>query len=149
VAGPDPRRLQRDYYTHWVTDRIRFSDTDQVGHVNNLALAAYVETGRLYHSRDVLQPLLDGEGGFILARVEIDFVSELHFGGQVDVGTRVVRMGRSSLTVGTGVFGPDGRCAVVADSIVAHLGPHGTAPLPDDLRARIGALLPEASSSLS
>lgn len=146
MAGPRPERRQRDFYTHWITDRIRFSDTDQVGHVNNLALAAYVETGRLYHSLEVLQPLLGAGHGFILARVEIDYLAELHFGGQVDVGTRVVQLGRSSLTVGTAVFGPDRGCAVVADSIVAHLGPQGPSPFPADLRRRLQGQLPPAAA---
>lgn len=146
MAGPHRRRRRRDFYTHWITDRIRFSDTDQVGHVNNLAVAAYVETGRLYHSAEVLQPLLDDGDGFILARVEIDYLAELRFGGQVDIGTRLVRLGGSSLTVGSAVFGPDGRCVAVADSIVAHLGPNGPTPFSAAVRRRLeGHLPPDAS----
>ena len=36
----------RASFSHWTPVSIRFSDQDPLGHVNNVALAAYVEAGR-------------------------------------------------------------------------------------------------------
>jgi acyl-CoA thioester hydrolase len=37
---------QRGSFTHWCSEHVRWSNTDLVGHVNNLSFAAYCETGR-------------------------------------------------------------------------------------------------------
>ena len=37
---------QRSTYSYWLTENIRWSDTDLVGHVNNLSFSTYYETGR-------------------------------------------------------------------------------------------------------
>ena len=40
----DKRLQDRSIYPHWCTDTVRFSDQDAAGHVNNVALCAYLET---------------------------------------------------------------------------------------------------------
>jgi len=48
------RRLQdRSIYPHWCTDTVRFSDQDAAGHINNVALCAYLEPARLTFMRDM------------------------------------------------------------------------------------------------
>ena len=94
----------RTSFTHWTPVPIRFSDQDALGHVNNVAIAAYVEAGRtrLIHQfllRD-RYPDLD----YALVRVEIDYLAEFHYPGAVDVGGRVERVGTKSFTTGYGLF---------------------------------------------
>ena len=57
-------------YVH--RDTVRFRDCDAMGHVNNAVYSTYLEEARI----GVLGDLID----FILARVEIDFRSELRPG---------------------------------------------------------------------
>lgn len=129
-----------DAYDEWVTERIRFSDTDAMGHVNNLAIAAYFESGRIAFGTNVAGSGPHEAHGFILARLEIDYHAELYFPGEVRVGTRVLRVGRTSYTVGSGVFGDVGRCVATSQSVVVMLGPDGPTPIEGDLRTRLESL---------
>jgi acyl-CoA thioester hydrolase len=59
-----------------------------MGHVNNAVFSTYLEEARI--------GVLGGLTAFILARVEIDFRSELHAGEQVEIRTRCSRVGTKS-----------------------------------------------------
>jgi acyl-CoA thioester hydrolase len=97
----------RQTFRHWTPVTIRYSDQDAMAHVNNTALATYVEAARTAFIYDLIQ-----KGGmrgleFILARVVIDYRRELHYPGMVEVGARPIRVGTKSLTTGYGVFKGD------------------------------------------
>jgi acyl-CoA thioester hydrolase len=98
---------RRESYRHWTPVTIRFCDQDSLAHVNNVALAAYVEAARTAYIYELIKK--SGMEGleFILARVVIDFVRELHYPGAVEVGARLTRVGNKSLTTGYGVFRGD------------------------------------------
>ena len=132
----------RSTFTHWVTDTVRFSDQDAVGHVNNVAIAAYVETGRLHFAHFVALTEREPDEGWILAHVAIDYLAESNWPGQVEVGCRITRVGTRSITVGTGVF-KDDRCIATARSVVAHRRGKQTAPIEGRLRRHMEALLAE------
>jgi len=126
-------------YRHWVDDVIRFSDQDPGGHVNNTAYAAYVEHGRVTTMRAAGFERLAGSR-FVLAHLEIDYLAEAHFPGALRIGTRVERIGTSSVTFGHAVF-QAGRCLARAKSVLVHMSGPGSAPLPEAARlaiARIG-----------
>ncbi len=99
---------RRDSYRHWSPVTIRFGDQDSLAHVNNVALAQYFEVGRTAYVYDMIRAAgADGTVEFILARVVIDFLKELHYPGAVEVGSRLTRLGRKSLTTGYGIFQGD------------------------------------------
>lgn len=125
----DPRR-----YAHWIDERVRFSDTDAVGHVNNVAYAAYVESGRVAYAFDLAARVGDaGLTSMVLRRLEVDYVGEAHYPAELRVGSRLLHVGRTSFVVGTGVFVGD-RCVATARSVLVVVGADGAAPIPDDAR---------------
>jgi acyl-CoA thioester hydrolase len=129
------RRLQdRTIYPHWCTDTVRFSDQDAAGHINNVALCAYLETARLTFIRDVgmMASAEEGVRG-ISAGMIVSFLAESHWPGQVELGTGVLRIGTSSITVGSAAF-KDGVCIVAAEMTVARL--KGKTPHPIDTALR-------------
>ncbi len=96
--------LTLDAFPARTFDKLRYGDTDRQGHVNNAVFATYFETGRV-------EMLLAGGGDFlqpgqslVLARLEIDLVSEINWPGTVEIGTRVARIGRSSMALEQAVF---------------------------------------------
>src|ERR1700750_3384767 len=98
----DKRLQDRSIYPHWCTDTVRFSDQDAAGHVNNVAICAYMETARLTFMRDVgLTQNADGTRG-ISAGMTVSFLAESHWPGRVELGTGVVKIGTSTITVGSG-----------------------------------------------
>ncbi len=125
-------------YAHWTTDRIRFSDTDQLGHVNNVAIAAYIETGRVDHGFGLAEDMRTERGFVVLRRVCVDYRRELHYPGQVRVGTCILRVGRTSYTTGSAVF-KDDVCVATAESVLVMAGPDGPVPIEGEYRDRLEA----------
>lgn len=106
----------RRTYRHWTPVTIRYSDQDAMAHVNNTALATYVEASRTAFIYRLIQK--SGAVGmeFILARMVIDYRRELHYPGTVEVGARLIRVGNKSLTTGYGVF-RDGDCFATSECV--------------------------------
>ena len=73
-----------------------------------------------------------------LARVEIDYRVEVHWPAVLDLGSAVVRLGRSSVTLIQGVFIGDLCVATGREVLVMVDTASGrSAPLPDSLRERL------------
>ena len=70
---------------------------------------------------------------FVIARLEIDFLGEMHWPGQVVIGSRCDHVGRSSLLMTQALF-VDGRCAANATSTVVLMdrATRRAAPLPPE-----------------
>ncbi len=112
-----PRLPSPDEFPLRVIDTIRYADTDRQGHVNNASFATFCETGRVAFLLDPKRPLAPPGTGFVIARLLIDFRAELNWPGQVEIGTRVTGIGRSSITFSQALF-QHGKCAATAESVV-------------------------------
>ena len=101
----DPRTLTRAHFDHVVRVTTRWSDNDMYGHLNN---AVYYE---LFDSA-INGWLIDGAGVDVMALPELGVVAEsgcryfreLEYPRPLDVGVRVERLGRSSITYALGLF---------------------------------------------
>lgn len=131
----DPRLTNRDAFTFWVKENIRWSDTDLVGHVNNLAFAAYAESGRTQFFKDILARNTASERLVVLAQINISYLGEMHWPGLVDVGTCMLKVSSSSCRLANGLFYGD-RCVATVDSLLVHIDPQSRAasPMDDELR---------------
>ena len=126
----DKRLQDRSIYPHWCSDTVRFSDQDAAGHINNVAICAYLETARLTFMRDMgmMAPREDGLRG-ISAGMTVSFLAESHRPGKVELGTGVLRIGTSSITVASAAF-KDSLCIAAAEMTVVRL--KGKTPHPID-----------------
>jgi acyl-CoA thioester hydrolase len=126
---------ERSSYTSWAYEKLRLGDTDRQGHVNNAVFATFAETGRIEFMRDDLLTLDRTGLGFVVVRVEIDFRGELHWPGKVDIGTRLLAVGRTSWRLEHGVFSGE-RCVATAISVMVTIDgkTRRPTPLPDVLR---------------
>lgn len=84
-------------YPFWTMDKIRYGDTDKLGHVNNAVFATFLETGRVDMLCHPTMTLNDPGTAYVLARLACDFHGEVHWPGEVKIGTRIASVGRSSL----------------------------------------------------
>lgn len=137
-SGPDLR--DRSAYGHWTAVPIRYSDQDAMAHVNNVALAQYVEASRTAFIYELVR-----RGGvvgleFILARMAIDYVAEVHYPGVVDVGARLQRLGTKSLTTAYGLFVGD-QCVALSEcvNVFYDMSTRKTVAPPDEVRAALQA----------
>jgi len=113
---PEFDLTRRETFAHWIPVTIRFSDQDSMAHVNNCAIATYIEAGRTRFIYELIQRAGMKGMEFILARMVIDYRRELFYPGTVEVGTRLTRIGNKSITTGYGAF-KDGDCYATADCI--------------------------------
>lgn len=128
----------RAAFTTWTQDIARYGDTDRQGHLNNAVFSTFLESGRvalLYNPADKLVP--PGHE-FVIARLTMDFRAEMSWGGAVEIGTVVRKLGRSSLTLGQGIF-QNGTCTATAETVMVLLddATRRSAPLSEDLRAKL------------
>jgi acyl-CoA thioester hydrolase len=75
---------------------VRFRDCDPMNHVNNAVYATYLEVGRQEYWSRFLDPGDYHKVPFIVARVEIDYISPLATGETVRVFLRTAWIGEHS-----------------------------------------------------
>ncbi len=135
AAADAPDLTAAGTFRHWTPVSLRFSDQDSMGHINNVAYAAYVEQARVAFIDTFLRNRGDSGIDYILASANIDYRREMHFPGTVDTGTRLLRIGNKSITTGYGLF-KDGENVATAGSVNVFFdtGSGKTVPIPDNLR---------------
>lgn len=125
-------------YPHRVTDNIRFGDLDPQGHVNQAVFLTYFETGRVAMFRNPDLGIGVPGATFVMVRMEVDYVRELHWPGAIEIGTGLAEFGRSSFKVAQAIF-RDGVCAAVgrATLVCIDMETRKPRPLPEEAVARL------------
>jgi acyl-CoA thioester hydrolase len=118
---------------------LRYADTDRQGHVNNAVFATFLESGRMPILYGPDKPIAPEGASFVLARLVLDLRSEIHWPGEVLIGTSVLRLGNSSATLGQGIFF-NGRCAATAETVIVLVDEttRKSRPLPESTRMELG-----------
>ncbi len=98
-------------------EKLRYGDTDRQGHINNAVFATLFESGRVSFLYDPARPLYPDGAQFVIAKLTITFAGELNWPGEVEIGTGVSRLGRSSFTLVQGLF-KDGQAVASAESVM-------------------------------
>jgi acyl-CoA thioester hydrolase len=122
---------------------IRWRDVDAYGHVNNAVYLTYLEEARDAWVQGTLGGATD-TWDFVLARVAIDFRSELTLSDEaVLVRCRLDSIGRASIRTREEVVKLDGTLAAAAESIVVPRDPQAarSRPLTEDERRILEAEL--------
>lgn len=101
-------------------DKLRYGDTDKLGHVNNAVFSTFLETGRVEMLYTPHAALMNEGADFVIANLNIDYLNEITFPGEVEIGTRVLSVGRSSLKVHQAVF-QHGRCVAQAQTVLVQM----------------------------
>ena len=121
-----------DGYPFSWRERVRFRDCDSMGHVNNAVFSTYLEEARI--------GVLGGLSAFILARVEIDFRSELRAGEEVEIGTRCPKVGTKSFELEHELRAGERVVASARSVLVAYSYERGeSVSVPEKLRERLRA----------
>ena len=100
--------------------KLRYADTDRQGHVNNAVFATLLETGRVELLYAADGALHEAGCSFVIASLQLDFHGEITWPGQVDVGTRVQSIGRSSVTLEQALFQGD-RCVATSRTVIVQM----------------------------
>lgn len=140
----EPATTRADY-PHWDRLDTRWKDNDVYGHVNNVEYYSYFDT--------VVNRYLIREGGLDIHRgAVIGFCAEslcryhapLAFPDVIEAGLRVLRLGRSSVRYGLGLFKPE-QPRPAAEGEFVHVfvdrGSQRPVALPEALRAALERLV--------
>jgi acyl-CoA thioester hydrolase len=132
--------MQREPFATWCRVSVRYNDLDPLGHVNNTAMAIFLEEARC----GLITPRLKAHGrhlDIVLASTAMDYRREIAYPGEVEVGTLVTRLGTKSFSLAHGVF-QVGQCVGTAELImvVFDLDKRTSAAPPADVRAFLTSL---------
>ena len=131
----DPRVL-------WVEDVLRYCDMDPNGHINNAIFSVLCESGRVNLFRSKITATLPPARYFVIARLMIEFRSELSYPGQVRTATWLTKVGRTSLGLAQTIFSGE-TIAATAEAVCVSMeaGTRRPTPFPDETRRVAEALV--------
>ena len=139
--NPPAWRQDRALYPHSVRVQTRYHDEDRLGHVNNIAVAAYYDEARSQLMRRTFE-LTKGLTGvrIVTADVRVSYMGEVFHPGDVEVASGILRIGNSSWEIGQTMFQND-RCVGVAASVLVQASAAGAGTIVPELRAALEQLL--------
>jgi len=137
----DNKSIKFDDFAHRIDLAVRWGDVDMFGHVNNAKYFTYVESGRI----DYLETLgaadgtrRDAGGSVILASIGADFIAQVRYPAKLVIGTRITKIGRSSMGLLNGVFLGEQLVLAARGTLVwFDYASQKAAPVPDHVRAAI------------
>jgi len=92
--------MEEKNFKHKIKINVRFSDLDAMRHVNNAAYLSYLEEARISYFNDVLgRPKDSLNFGAVIGRIEIDYLQPIILGDELEILTRVSKLGNKSSTV--------------------------------------------------
>lgn len=130
--------------------RARSYELDSFAHVNHAVYLNYFEHARFAALTEGGFPpsrLAERGEGVHVVRIEVDFRKELRLGEEVEIRTRPLLAGASSLTLEQRMLSPGDDSLVYAEArvVVVWVGPDGRPMrVPEDVREALG--LPERRS---
>ena len=116
----------------------RVYETDAFGQINNTSVPGWFEKGREPLFR-IFTPDLDiRKMPLILARMEVDFLAELHYGAEVELRGWIQKIGNSSVHVLQEAW-QNGVCGARGVSVVIHFDhvQKRALPVPAEIRMQL------------
>jgi acyl-CoA thioester hydrolase len=137
-AGADGTAADDPELPYETTVRVRYSDLDTFGHVNNAVYATLCEEARVDYFRDVLE-LGVHDIGFVVARLELDYRRAIPDVGEATVAVGITGFGRTSFTMGYELrYGDD--AVATAESVQVAVDDAGDpTEVPAEWRTRVEA----------
>ena len=116
----------------------RFSDTDALGHINNTVIPVWFLEAREPVLRLFSPQLTLKEAALAVVRIEVDYLAETRFGEDVEIRTRVARLGNSSLQLAQEVW-QGGIVTARGLATLVNFDPvtRRACPIPESIRAEL------------
>lgn len=134
-----PERSAYHLFTPLAT---RWGDSDALGHINNAMLVRYLESGRVDYFRQVCGIKLaeDDDNSFVIASLEMRFLQQVHHPADLDIATRISRLGNSSFDVDTVIFEQGKDQPLISSRGICvwfDLKENSSRPIPENIRETI------------
>ena len=90
----------------------RWSDVDQMGHVNNAVFLSYYESARI----DLFKKISYKKVPFIIVSARVDYIKQIHHPKSLIISSRIEKIGKTSFDIKSAIFiEKDKYCSSVAD----------------------------------
>ena len=138
MAKPEPWRTDASRYPFSTAIQTRFGDMDVLRHINNVAIAAVFEEGRIRFNRSLGLGHSEPDIRWLIVDVSIAYLKESHHPDDIVVASGVGRIGRSSWTIMSAAFQQE-QCIATCDTTIVYSGANGALPIPADMRVALDA----------
>jgi len=122
----------REEFKQFIRLAVRWGDCDRLGHVNNAKFFTYSESSRMayFEALTLEDPQFFKDYGLIVASTSCDFLAQLHYPTEnLDIGMRIEKLGRSSMTARTGMF-VEGQAIARLSTVIVWFDYRQNKPLP-------------------
>ncbi|WP_136608573.1 acyl-CoA thioesterase [Paenibacillus dokdonensis] len=138
---PNPENWLKKFHFS-IPIKVRYCETDMLGHVNNVSYFMYFEQGRIeyFENLGLFDSMFGGEKVAVVADLECQYLAQMYRSDKVNLHVRVASIGRSSLDVEYAVVVEDTLKAAGRGAIVLIDTASGkSTPLPEEVREVIAA----------
>lgn len=126
----------------------KFTDTDALGHINNTNIPVWFEGGRDPIFKFFIPNLDPKKWCLILAKIDITFHAQMHYGKEMEVKTYVSRIGNSSFNVYQELWQNNIKCAS-GTSVMVHFSfkEQKSQIIPENIKALLQSHLIDSSDN--
>lgn len=118
--------------------KVRFSETDLLGHVNNSSYFVYLEEARVEFFKK-MKPY-NSDKSFVVASVTCDFINQAYFDDRLVIHTEVTKMGNKSFQLKHEIINKEsnkliakGKSAIVFFNFKKQM----SEPIPEEIRRQL------------
>lgn len=115
---------------------IRFDDLDVLWHVNNVAIIALLQEARVQFNRTTASLSLPEGLRTVVGAMAVEYGGELTYPGIAQISSGIIAIGRTSYTFAQ-LIRQNGKSAVYSQITMVVTDAHGSAAIPDSVRAII------------
>jgi acyl-CoA thioester hydrolase len=133
VAKPEPWRTDIASYPFVHSTETRFADLDQLGHINNVAMAGLFEHGRGLFIHSIGLQNYASDHRWLIVRVEVNYLAESYFPEHVKIASGIFRIGTASWDIASAAF-QNGKCVATCSTTTVMTNKDGASPITDALR---------------
>lgn len=133
-----------------ITLQPRFAETDGLQHINNTVIPVWFESARPGIFK-IFNPEQDIKNwNLIIAKIEVNYLAQIHYGQEVEIRTHVSKLGRSSLTIFQEVW-QSGQRAAWGECVMVKFDykQNSSAAITDEERAKLTEHLVDKESLLA
>src|SRR5699024_6126157 len=124
--------------------KVRVSETDALGHINNASYFTYLEDARIDFLEKLGLSIKDEVFAFMLVSTKCDFISQGYFGQILQVNTEVLKIGTKSLTLVSDILDKESgifRARRESNIDYCNLFDEKTMEIPESLKTRLQAYM--------
>ncbi|WP_067727248.1 acyl-CoA thioesterase [Oceanobacillus damuensis] len=122
----------RSEFTFHIPVKVRFSETDMYGHVNNVSPFIYFEEARIDYIKHtgLLTDMASKDGAVIVADLQCDYLQQIYFSEKLKMYVKTHSVGNSSFELHYMAIKDNGEIALTGRGRMVYFNPQTGRPQP-------------------